>query len=65
MSAQCGNSHNSNPTNSPRHRKILRVALFVNLAMFAIEIGAGFKSGLTAMLADAIDFFGYAANYGV
>ena len=33
--------------------------------MFAIEIGAGFKSGSTSLLADAIDFFGDAANYGV
>ena len=33
--------------------------------MFGIEIGAGFKSGSTSLLADAIDFFGDAANYGV
>ena len=65
MSAQCGNSHNNNNANSPRYRKILWVALIVNLAMFAIEIGAGFKSGSTSLLADAIDFFGDAANYGV
>jgi Co/Zn/Cd efflux system component len=50
---------------SPRYRKILWVALIINLAMFAIEIGAGFKSGSTSLLADAIDFFGDAANYGV
>jgi Co/Zn/Cd efflux system component len=51
--------------NSPRYRKILWIALIVNLTMFAIEIGAGFKSGSTSLLADAIDFFGDAANYGV
>ena len=65
MSAQCGNSHNNNNANSPRYRQILWVALIVNLAMFAIEIGAGFKSDSTSLLADAIDFFGDAANYGV
>ena len=65
MSAQCGNSHNNNLANSPRYRKILWVALIVNLAMFVIEISAGFKSGSTSLLADAIDFFGDAANYGV
>ena len=66
MSAQCGHVHNdSNSANSPRYRKILWVALIINLAMFAIEIGAGFKSGSTSLLADAIDFFGDAANYGV
>ncbi len=66
MSAHCGHAHNDTKNaNSPRYRKILWVALIVNLAMFAIEIGAGFKSGSTSLLADAIDFFGDAANYGV
>ncbi|MDO9357663.1 MAG: cation transporter [Polaromonas sp.] len=51
--------------NSPRYRKILWVALAVNLAMFGIEIGAGFQSGSVSLLADAIDFFGDAANYAV
>ena len=65
MSAECGHSHNPNKANSPRYRKILWAALVINLAMFGIEIGAGFKSGSTSLLADAIDFFGDAANYGV
>jgi Co/Zn/Cd efflux system component len=66
MSAHCGHAHNDTKNaNSPRYRKILWVALLVNLAMFAIEIGAGFKSGSTSLLADAIDFFGDAANYAV
>ncbi len=64
MSAECGHSPNHN-TNSPCYRKILWAALIINLAMFGIEIGAGFKSGSTSLLADAIDFFGDAANYGV
>ena len=57
--------HNQASAANPRYRKILWVALVVNLAMFVIEIGAGFKSGSTSLLADAIDFFGDAANYGV
>ena len=67
MSAHCGHPHNNsnNNSNSPRYRKILWAALIINLAMFGIEIGAGFKSGSTSLLADAIDFFGDAANYGV
>ncbi len=67
MSAHCGHSHadDSKNANSPRYRKILWIALVVNLAMFAVEIGAGFRSGSTSLLADAIDFFGDAANYGV
>lgn len=51
--------------NSPRYRRILWIALVVNFAMFGIEIGAGFQSGSVSLLADAIDFFGDAANYGV
>lgn len=58
-------NHNQGGAENPRYRKILWVALVVNLAMFVIEIGAGFKSGSTSLLADAIDFFGDAANYGV
>ena len=66
MSAHCGHDHaDDKSANSPRYRKILWVALIINLAMFAIEIGAGFNSGSTSLLADAIDFFGDAANYGV
>ena len=62
--------HNHHPTNintasSPRYRKILWAALVINFAMFAVEISAGFKSGSVSLLADAIDFFGDAANYAV
>lgn len=68
MSAHCCD-HDPKPgsaqANSPRYRKILWFALIVNLAMFAIEIAAGFRSGSVSLLADAIDFFGDAANYGV
>jgi cation diffusion facilitator family transporter len=44
---------------------MLWIALLVNAAMFAIEVGAGWSSGSLALLADAIDFFGDAANYGL
>lgn len=68
MSAHCCD-HDPKPgsaqATSPRYRKILWFALIVNLAMFAIEIAAGFRSGSVSLLADAIDFFGDAANYGV
>ena len=66
MSGQCEHHHaDDKNANSPRYRKILWAALVINLAMFAVEIGAGFRSGSTSLLADAIDFFGDAANYGV
>ena len=66
MSAHCDHhSTGRGSASNPRYRKILWAALLINLAMFAIELGAGFKSGSTSLLADAIDFFGDAANYGV
>lgn len=49
----------------PGYRRILWIALIVNLAMFGLEIGAGVASGSVSLLADAIDFFGDAANYGL
>ena len=68
MSANCNHHHphdKASTATSPRYRKILWIALAVNLLMFAVEIGAGFRSGSVSLLADAIDFFGDAANYGV
>lgn len=66
MSAHCcDHDATAAQANSPRYRKILWIALVVNLAMFAIEIAAGLRSGSVSLLADAIDFFGDAANYGV
>ena len=65
MSAHCHNHAADTSDHNPRYRKILWIALVVNAAMFAVEIGAGFKSGSVSLLADAIDFFGDAANYAV
>jgi Co/Zn/Cd efflux system component len=67
MSAHC-HSHDhdaGHAGSSPRYRRILWIALIVNFAMFGVEIGAGFQSGSVSLLADAIDFFGDAANYAV
>lgn len=49
----------------PRYRRILWIALVINVAMFGIEIVAGLAASSVSLLADAIDFFGDAANYGV
>lgn len=65
MSAHCHNHETDNADYSPRYRRILWIALAVNAAMFLVELGAGFKSGSVSLLADAIDFFGDAANYAV
>lgn len=68
MSAHCHHdSHGPGDlsANNPRYRRILWWALIVNAAMFAIEIAAGVQSGSVSLLADAIDFLGDAANYGL
>lgn len=52
-------------TNDPRWRRVLWIALAVNLAMFALEIVAGTTAGSRALMADALDFFGDAANYAI
>jgi Co/Zn/Cd efflux system component len=53
------------PAADPRLRRVLWVALVVNAAMFVVEIAAGLSAGSVSLLADAVDFFGDAANYGV
>ena len=50
---------------SARYRRVLWAALLINAAMFALEIAAGLQAGSVSLLADAVDFFGDAANYGV
>lgn len=49
----------------PGYRRILWIALFVNALMFLLEVGGGVSSGSVSLLADAIDFFGDAVNYGL
>lgn len=50
---------------APRFRKALWVALAINAGMFLVEIVAGVAAGSSSLQADALDFFGDAANYGV
>ncbi|HET8727358.1 MAG TPA: cation transporter [Alphaproteobacteria bacterium] len=47
------------------YRRVLWVALGVNAAMFLVEIGAGLAAGSVSLQADALDFMGDAANYGI
>jgi Co/Zn/Cd efflux system component len=39
--------------------------LAINVAMFLVEIGAGIAAGSASLQADALDFFGDAANYAI
>ena len=65
MSSRCCDSGCSTPAVSPGFRKALWVALAINLVMFVVEIVGGLRSGSVSLLADAIDFAGDAANYGI
>lgn len=53
------------PTNAPRWRLALWIALVINAGMFLVEIVAGVTAGSQALLADALDFLGDAANYAI
>ncbi len=65
MSAHC-HSHTPAESNAdPRYHRILWMALILNALMFGVELTAGITSGSVSLLADAIDFFGDAANYAL
>jgi len=51
--------------NSLRWRRALWIALAVNTAFFLAEIVAGAAAGSASLQADALDFFGDAANYAI
>jgi hypothetical protein len=46
-----------------RHRRILWVALGLNVSMFLVEITASFVAGSVSLRADALDFLADALNY--
>src|SRR5580704_13326339 len=50
---------------SPAWRRAVWIALFVNAGFFVIEIAAGAAAGSASLQADALDFLGDAANYGI
>ena len=63
MSAHCCPA--PEPAVDPRYRRVLWIALAINAAMFLVEIAAGLHAQSASLLADALDFFGDAANYAV
>jgi Co/Zn/Cd efflux system component len=61
MSCEC-----SAPTaTTDKQRQILRVALFLNAAMFIIGMTAGWWAQSTALMADALDMLADASAYGL
>lgn len=63
MADCCDHCHTPDPR--PTYRRVLWAVLAINAAMFAVEIGAGLMAGSAALQADALDFLGDAANYGI
>ena len=60
-----GHDHSAAAAASPTYRRVLWVALAVNLAMFFVEVGAGVAAQSVSLLADSLDFLGDAVNYGL
>jgi len=66
MSSCCSgscSSQSSPPDN--RYRKVLWVALLINVLMFGVELVSSMRSGSVSLLADSVDFLGDAGNYAV
>jgi cation diffusion facilitator family transporter len=61
----CDNEGNNNQLLTPKYRRILWIALIINFAMFLVEVLSGFSAHSVSLMADAIDFFGDAMNYGI
>ena len=49
----------------PTYKRILWVVIFINSAMFVVEMSAGKLAGSQALQADALDFLGDALTYGL
>jgi cation diffusion facilitator family transporter len=49
----------------PGLRRVLWIALVANFVMFGVELAASYLGDSMSLQADALDFFGDAANYGI
>jgi Co/Zn/Cd efflux system component len=61
----CSSGCSSTKQLAPQYRKILWAALIINASMFIVELLSGVQAESVSLMADAIDFFGDAINYGV
>src|SRR4249919_973244 len=53
------------PKEAAAYKRVLWAVLGINAAMFIVEVGAGLAAGSAALQADALDFLGDIANYGI
>ena len=58
-------SEKPDPSNDPRWRRAVWIALIINATMFGVEIFAGVTAHSAALKADALDFLGDSANYAI
>jgi Co/Zn/Cd efflux system component len=66
MSGTCCHAPNADQhRNNAGCRKTLWIVLTINIAMFLTELIMGVASGSVSLQADALDFLGDAANYGI
>ncbi|MEM5581551.1 cation transporter [Roseibium sp. AS2] len=65
MSACCGHSQGTFDGMSKDYRRRLWLVIAINAGMFAVEMVAGQAAGSKSLQADALDFFGDAATYGI
>ena len=65
MSETCCSPRTSDVASSKRYRSVLWIALAINVVMFFVELVASFSAESASLLADAVDFAGDAANYGL
>ncbi len=61
----CCDQDCSAPQTDDRYRRVLWLALAVNMAMFTVEIVASILAGSVSLRADALDFLADSANYAV
>jgi Co/Zn/Cd efflux system component len=61
----CSSAASADALNRPKWRRSLWIALIINAGCLVAEIVAGAAAGSSALQADALDFFGDAANYAI
>lgn len=61
----CQSSCGAPAPGDSKFRRVLWIALVINALMFFVEIIGGSYAGSVSLLADAVDFLGDAANYGI
>lgn len=65
MSAGCGHEHGPFDGMSDTYKRRLWPVIFINAAMFVVEMTAGQLARSQALQADALDFFADAVTYGI